>query len=420
MFSIAGVSTLALKVVPIALQALAAVLTWRVGLRVTSRRAAALAGALVWVWPGAYVWWSTKERGFYEMCLCLSVAVVLVALQIAQPVRLKRRAELARWALLGLFAGLGFWESPQILYSLLPVAAWLVIWHRRRCGGVVVAIPAFLAGSRPWIVWNATNRWRGLEAQPPAVHGGYASHLGTLARSGLPTLLGLRVAYTQRWLLPRFHRELYALALIALVVGLVHVGRRGSVLLVILAAFPLLHAVYPSSGYVGEGRYLYFMLPWIALAIASAARTTLTALAIVTVAIAVSVADLVDMRQATSPYLAGEVMPTDLGPLEAALRSHGITRAWADYWVAYRVTFETDGGVIVAPTWGDRYPPYDQLLARAAHPADIFLSGTRPDVNFSAGLAARNIAAARFAAGPWVIYVPSRPTPPSAIPGAVK
>ncbi len=279
-FSVLGASSTASKVVPIALDAVAAVLTWRVGLHVTTRRAAAVAGALMWAWPGVYVWWSTKERGFYEACLCLSLAVVLIALQIGQPDRMPRRAELIRWAGLGLCAGLGFWESPQILYVLLPVSAWLLIWHRPRCTGVGAAVPAFVVGSLPWIVWNASNRWAGLKAQPSPVPGGYVSHLRTLARAGLPTVLGLRTAYGQAWVAARWHRELYALALIVVAVGLVRLGRRGAAVLVVLAAFPFIHAAFPSSGYIGEGRYLYFLLPWVALAVASAARHVATVLVV--------------------------------------------------------------------------------------------------------------------------------------------
>ncbi len=417
-FSIAGVSTTALKVVPIAGQALVAVLTWRVGLRVATRRAAAMAGGLVWLWPGVYVWWSTKERGFYEACLCLSVAAVLLAMQITQPQRLARRAERLRWVLLGLCAGAGFWESPQILYVLLPVAGWLIVFHRRRCAGVLVAVPAFVVGALPWIVWNAANRWHGLRAQPAPVPGGYGDHLRTFAKAGLPTVLGLRTAYTQAWLAPRWHRELYALALVIVAVGMLRLGRRAAVVLVVLVAFPFVHAAFPSSGYVGEGRYLYFLLPWVALAVAAAARRLIPALAVAALAATVSVAGLVDMRGTTSPFVAGAVLPRDLAPLEAALRAHGVTRAWADYWIAYRVTFETRARVIVAPTTDDRYPAYAAAVRGASAPADVFLAGTRTAVAFATGLDARGIAATRFTTGPWIVFVPARPLAPMEVAGA--
>jgi hypothetical protein len=418
-FSVFGVSTLALKIVPVVFDAVAALLAWRVGLRVTTRRAAAAAGLLVWVWPGVFVWWSTKERGFYEVCLCLSIAVVLLALQIGQTPELTRRADLARWALLGLCAGLAFWESPQSLYVLVPVAVWLALWHWRRCASAIVAIPAFAVGALPWIVWNAANRWGGLKPQPAAVPGGYWSHLRTFARAGMPTVLGLRTAYTQAWVAVRWHRELYALALLVVAVGVIRLGRRGAVVLLVLAAFPFIHAVFPSSGYVGEGRYLYFLLPWIALAVAAAARRWATTAVIAVLAAVVSAAGLVHMRDATSAFAGGKPVPADFTSLEQALRAHEITRAWADYWIAYRVIFETRGRVIVAPTSTDRFPAYTALVEAAPSSADVFLAGSRTAAAFAAGLDARGVASSRFSAGPWVVFVPARPVPPRVIPGAI-
>jgi hypothetical protein len=418
-FAVTGPSTTALKAVPIALSAVAALLTWRVGLRVATARTAVVAGLLVWVWPGAYVWWSTKERGFYWACLCLSIAVVLLALQIGQEPRGTGRTALARWALLGLCAGLGFWESPQVLFVVVPAAVWLLAFHRRRCWpGVLAAVPTALLGALPWLYWNVLHHWKGLHGEPVLVKGGYASHLRVFGRAGLPTVLGLRVAYTQAWLAPRWHRELYAIALAVMVVGAVRLGRRGALVVMVLVAFPFIHAVFPVAGYVGEGRYLLFLLPWAALAIAAAAWRWEVSALVLAVAMVLSVVGLRDMRGATSPFVAGKAVPVRMAPLEQLLVAHGITRAWADYWIAYRVDFDTGGHVIVAPTTDSRYPPYVVAVGSARVPAVVFLRGTRTEAAFVAGLAARGIAAQRFVSGPWAVYVPARPVPPTAIPGA--
>lgn len=41
----------------------------------------------------------------------------------------------------------------------------------------------------------------------------------------------------------------------------------------------------------------------------------------------------------------GAEQPRHLGPDIAALRIYGIDHAWADYRLAYRLTFESDGAV---------------------------------------------------------------------------
>ena len=62
-FAVAGPSTLLLKLVSLAIFALAAVLVWLVGRRTVGEPGARLAAALFWVWPPFLVWWSTKSRG---------------------------------------------------------------------------------------------------------------------------------------------------------------------------------------------------------------------------------------------------------------------------------------------------------------------------------------------------------------------
>jgi hypothetical protein len=131
-----------------------------------------------------------------------------------------------------------------------------------------------------------------------------------------------------------------------------------------------------------------------------------------------SVVGLRDMRGATSPFVGGAPVPTTFGPLEQLLAQHGITRAWADYWIAYRVDFDTRGRVVVAPTTDSRFPPYVAAVSVARSPGDIFVLGTRTAAAFAAGLAARGIATARFTDGPWVVYVPAHPVAPTAIAGA--
>src|SRR5436305_1713727 len=50
--------------------------------------------------------------------------------------------------------------------------------------------------------------------------------------------------------------------------------------------------------------------------------------------------------------------PGDLHPLVAELRHGGTRRLYADYWVAQRVTLETDEKIVAAPVSNVRYQPY--------------------------------------------------------------
>jgi hypothetical protein len=51
-------------------------------------------------------------------------------------------------------------------------------------------------------------------------------------------------------------------------------------------------------------------------------------------------------------------MPTDDSPLLALMASHDVKDAYAPYWIAYRVMFETGGRTEVSSYDYDRYPRY--------------------------------------------------------------
>ena len=80
---------------------------------------AALAAALLWVWPPFFVYWTTKERGFYGVGLVCGLAVLWLAL------RLRERDSRLDAALLGFAFGFGVWATQQSLLLSVPALAWL-------------------------------------------------------------------------------------------------------------------------------------------------------------------------------------------------------------------------------------------------------------------------------------------------------
>lgn len=404
LFKVLGPSTTALKLVPLGLEALAAFLVWRVGRRLIDPGPAAVAALLIWVWPANYLWWSTKERGFYEACLCLGLGAALSALCIVDNGSTRWRD----WVVLGLLAGLGWWESPQVVYVLAPTAAWLVWRVRGRAWRAVAAVPAFALGAMPWLWSNLGNGFSSLDPPPSPVKGSYVGHLSVLLHLGLPMTLGLRVAYTSRWVGPRpVGIALYLVALAVVGAALVRRWPDGRLAVLVVLSFPFLHSLLTLAGTVAEGRYTLFVLPWLALALAHRADRRITAALLGAVAVVVTIAGLVDMRDLTSPFAPDRRVPRSLAALERGLAAHGVTRAWANYWVAYRLTFQTGERVIAAPTTSDRYPPYTRLVSTTPGAAHVFVSRTASEAGFRHGLDERRIPYDRWEAGvDWVIYVP--------------
>jgi hypothetical protein len=353
--ALAGASTAALKLVPVALSAVAAVLTWRVGRRLVDERLAQVAGLLCWVGPGAYVWWSTKERGFYWVALVLGLVLVLAAQRIVDGGRY------LDGAVLGLTAGLGFWASPNVLYFAVPAGLWLVARRRPPLRWLMAAIPAAALGALPWLWHNVGHDWPSLERPPQPEHIGYLAGIGRLLWHTLPIALNLRVPIDGNWAVP----VVATVAYLGLGVAVL-VRRPPSLVAATLLTFPLIYAWFPGAWFVGEGRYALFALPFLALAVVAVARRPEVAVAVVAVSALLSIVGLGHI---------GAEQPRHLGDDLAALRRAGVDTAWADYWLAYRMAFVSGGWLTASSYVSSREPTVFAEVEADATPAFLFPRG---------------------------------------------
>jgi hypothetical protein len=342
--ALAGASTAALKLVPVALSAVAAVLTWRVGRRVVDDRLAQAAGLLAWVGPGAYVWWSTKERGFYWVSLVLGLVLVLAAQRIVE------RGRLADGAVLGLAAGLGFWASPTVLYFAVPAGLWVVLRRHPPLRWLVAAVPAAVLGALPWLWHNVGHGWPSLDRPPQPEHVGYLTGIGRLLWRTLPIALNLRVPIDGDWVVP----VLATLVYLGLAVAVL-VRRPPALVGATLLVFPFVYAWFPGAWFVGEGRYALFALPFLALAVVVVARRPAVALGVVAVSALLSVVALGHIGHEHPRHLSGDL---------TALHRAGVDNAWGDYWLAYRMAF-VSGGWLTATSYASSREPTVYAAVRA-------------------------------------------------------
>lgn len=363
--ALTGASTAALKLVPATLSGVVALLTWRVGRRMFDERLAQAAGLLSWVAPGSYVWWSTKERGFYWVSLALGMAMLLAAQRlVAGP-----HGRTARWwpwldgAAFGVTAGLGFWSTPNVLYFAAPACLWLLLHRPAGLRWVAVAVPAAVLGALPWLWHNVENDWLSL-ARPAQGGGiGYVDGIGRLLWRPLPMALNLRYPVSERWLVEDVAPVVYVTTGVLLAIAIVRRRDRPVLLLLALALFPFIYAWFPGAGFVGEGRYAVFIVPFLALVISWLVRRPPVVLGLAMVSAVLSFLVVEPIGPARPRHLAGDL---------AALRDAGVDTAWADYWVAYRIGY-TSGGWLDAASW--RSPRGEDLRARALDdptPAFIF------------------------------------------------
>lgn len=411
----AGSRPIAVKAVPVVLSALSAVIVWRVGRRAVDERAGVVAAAAFWIWPANYVWFSTKARGFYWMAMVLGLLVVLLVLRIADQPRRWRD-----WLLLGGATGLGWWTTPQVLYFVVPAGLWLLWRLRTDAWRAVTALPTALLGAAPWLIYNFDTGWRSFEVTSRQFDRGYFGNIGVLFTNGLPVALGLHAA--DHWLVPVIFPVLYAVVLAALVLAMLRRPRPPGLVLVALAAamYPVIWGALPVSGVVGEGRYVLFLAPFLALLLARlASARRLTAAGFIGSVAALSLAGAFAIRDHSSAFLVDNalgspqviLMPRDTGPLVARLEEWGVTHAYADYWIAYRVTFETREEVIVAPLNTSRYPPYDRAVGAARRPAYLFVAGAPAAGALRAELRASSTPFYEDTAGDFTVIWPRRVSP---------
>ena len=272
---------------------------------------------------------------------------------------------------------------------------------------VPLALPGFVIGIAPWLAWNVRNDWLSLDLSPVASEQStFVDRVIDLFHYVLPTWFGLRVPFSLNWLLGPLVG--WILLGVALTVFAVLVARRRpglELLLVAAALFPLLYGLSKFTYYVAEPRYVVYLGPVLALLVGAALVTPARACVVLAVAFALSVAGLVQMnRDGLYQPVAQDVrVPADLGGVIDLLEREGQTRVLANYWIAYRISFESSERVIATSTGFVRYQPHDRLVRRSAYPARVYVQGSTVEARARSELSSRGYR--RLVTGGFVVYV---------------
>lgn len=426
LFLVLGSTWLAVRLVPIALSAVAALLVWRVGRRTIGEPAAAVAGAVFWIWPPFNLYMLTHQQGFYASNVVYCALLLLLALRLAE------RPDAVRVGTFGLVLGLAFWQTAQIVPVAVGVVAWIVWRQPRAIRQLPVAVPLAVLGALPWIVWNARHDWASLAQED---YGDRLHSVRLLASPFLPMTVGLRAPFTTEALLPAVPTYAVYVALIALFVfGAVKTRNRdSSILYVVAAVFPLVYVLSTSTAVeLGSPRYLVVLTPVLALLAAQVATTFPRAVALLALALVISVVTTHRMddwfgdtprptsyAQGLGPRHIVQAVPRDLGPLVATLDRLGLDRVFAEYWAAYRLTFDTDERIIASENLfrqvsiedGQATPPfqpgrsaeYNREVRRARH-GFVFYRATVDTVPIVPALERQGYR--RVDVGPLVVYAP--------------
>lgn len=451
-FSLGGVSTLTFKFVPIVSSLLFVVTLYQVGKQWFGRSVGILSSAFASV-SLLLVVRGVKGTGYGPVLVLGNLALWQLALLWRSRADLASRAVLIRWACLGVTCGLMFWAHPMGIAYVVSVAlflcqclaGWMARYRSawsRALGTVGLASALFLAGCAlgmaPLIAENSRSGWQtfqllGGSGLPSS---DWVARLVEF-RASLPIVLGLfqptsysdgfwesvarnRVAF---WLglLIGTASVLWAVAAIAIAGWRLARFRQVEVGWVLPATFLLVCLLAIASRFSSftEPRYLLPVFSCLPFFIGSAGkmanriRPSLSRRALhigLTLIVAANITGLLSINPSLNlPYLDRKPYPVDLTAVVSYLRREGIGEVYADYWICYRLMFETRERVNCAVVnglntgWNRRWE-YAAAVDNSPSPGWVFVDGSVSALEFANRLDSEAIAHSRDNLGGYVVY----------------
>jgi hypothetical protein len=412
MFALFGHSAATLNLTPAVLSGAAALVTWRAALRlVRIPQLAAIAGVLVWVAPDAFLANSTREGGFRGVTMLCGLVCILCALRLLDGSR--RFADVFA---LGLFAGLGWWSSPEVAYFLVPAGLLTLgaafsggLAPRRWIMRLTVGVVGFVVGALPWLWANVNSGFQSLNPSSfPAgslSKTGYWGRMNVFFHYALPIELNARRLQTGSYIFGGSGSgvrhavgvTLTILVCAVLIIGILLCASRGGRWLAVASgvlAFPILYATQPGTWFWLNGQYAVFLGPLLVVAAVPGFeeavyhfrrrnRRDTKAMTVIALSVGLAAAMILSLfalggdNQTTVTQLASGWGNPNASADKAisTLRANGIRDGFADYWVAYKLDFLSGQALTITPAKGDvdRQPAFARTVALSHVQAWLFV-----------------------------------------------
>jgi len=398
-----GTTTLGLRTATVLVGLTMSWLVWRLARHLFAATIAVCVGLVGLYFPLAMIWVGTKEYDFYALTATLGIATVLMAVNVHD-----RPSDLRYWVGLGLVVGVGWWISPNIAYYAPAVTIWLVAHgHWRQGRAVFVAAAAFLIGTSVWVVANVRSGLASL-LQPPHVGGSstYATRFVFFWTHGLPFALGLRAPWTAAWYVRAgLGTAVFVTMLVAFAFALRRTKLRDAPDVWVLATAPFVFAAFIGNWSLGDGRYVYFVASMMPFAVGRV-LTLRAGRVVIAVLLAISSFGFVNGYGALVDGVSGSTEP-----LAQSLVAHGYHTAVGDYWIAFKMTYQSGERVIASPLpgmVGVRYQPYEHEVYNS-RPAYLFgVKDTRDILRLEFALQHVHITYELVTRGSYLAILPNR------------
>ena len=339
--------------------------------------------------PHAFFMSQSAPRGGYMATLLLGTSVMWLCANAAQAAREGTAMGSGKAFLIGLVAGLGWWTNQLILAALVSAFTVIMIGHKGRPPLKVVctATIAFLLGSLPFWLWNATHAWATFDM---------AANLGTISlKTGVQFLAERYARLMSYWSWPGMLRGTAHVLPIVLVSsgfvwGAIHLRRDAALHMVCIGLFFAISLyLFARSTYasMNTARYLLPLVPVAAILIGFLSQAILRRAGVVAAALPVilmiagQLHVFADVRSVDRRVKAHE---TYLRESRKFLEKHNIEAAYGDY-IYHAFNFNLDESVAITPLSGERYRPFAHRAELAERIAVIGNTGKLNDFLDTAG-----------------------------------
>jgi hypothetical protein len=360
MFVLFGPSALVLKLTVLTLFLLFLAAHFKLAEEVSeSRFVAWMATISVGISPAFLTVWSLKSRGGYMSLLLFGTLSLLLAARLVKNDSHRRVTIL----LLGASTGVAFWSHFAAVTYAIPIGL-ILLWKFRATllRYAWVGVIGFLVGSSPVWIYNFLHHFASA-SQPVARRTTIIEDFQNIFGTGLPILLGGRAPWSPNdGYLPYLGVFVVLVFLGAfgwMVAGQLKAGNP-SVCLLLLFAF--MYPLFVSAGGVGffmlEPRYLFPLYSVCYIILFMALPRVGPKLGMMALIISLNLYGSFTLRDDEF------IIPGYTQPMEALiefLKSEDVMYAYAPYWIAYRLSFESNEDIVASPPPGDhiRYGPYD-------------------------------------------------------------
>jgi len=431
MYTLTGPRVIGGRLVQMALFALYIVLVYALAGRVTGDLWAAQASALiVAVSSPLLATYTLVSVGGYGESLVLGTLILWLTLRMTDAWANRWLA----WLALGAAAGLAFWTLGISVVYLVSAALFIAWRDRFRCWPLyLVALAAFMAFSSPWWIYDFTHGHASLRAiYDPSVTGGVplGDRLAGFLLLGLPALLGMRFPWEPSLILVPL-----AVLTLAFYLGVIVFAVRpvrsedrtnGWKLLLIQVGVFLVLFVGSRFGVDATGRYLLPLVAPLAIFTAMFLQNIRRSHPRVAVALLIYAVAFNFVGAAMAAWQNPPGLTTQFGPItrfdnrsDAALISFLLDRSgergYSNYWVTYRIAYQSGERVILAArlpfkedlVYSPRdagYALYNQMAD--ASPTAVYVTSQHPrlDALLRERFALRGVAFRETQIGPYHIF----------------